>query len=68
MSFSCAGQPNAPAPEPFFLIVADHDQRFFCVEAPMTDDRPWKDAALNARNHGRQVEYGPTSPNRSAHR
>jgi hypothetical protein len=25
----------------FFLIVADYDQRFFCVEGPMTDDRPW---------------------------
>ena len=41
--------PSAPASEPFFLIVADYDQGFFCVEGPMTDDRPWKDAALNAR-------------------
>ena len=28
-------------PAPFFLIVSDLDQRFFSVEGPMTDDRPW---------------------------
>jgi hypothetical protein len=32
-------------PAPFFLIVADHDQGFFSVEGPMTDDRPWNNAA-----------------------
>jgi hypothetical protein len=32
--------PNAPTSEPFFLIVADHDQGFFCVEGSMADDRP----------------------------
>jgi hypothetical protein len=58
--------PNAPDPEPFFLIVADYDQRFFAVEGPMTDDRPWKDAALNARNHERSIECGPTGPDRDA--
>jgi hypothetical protein len=26
-------------PATFFLIVADHDQGFFSVEGPMTDDR-----------------------------
>jgi hypothetical protein len=35
-------------PTPFFLIVADHDQGFFRVEGPMTDDRPWRDAAMIA--------------------
>ena len=25
---------------PFFLIVADLDEEFFCVEGPMTDDGP----------------------------
>jgi hypothetical protein len=49
---------------PFFLIVADHDQGFFSVEGPMTDDRPWKDAALNARNNERQIECGPASVDR----
>lgn len=39
---------------PFFLIVADHDQGFFCVEGPMTD-RPWRDAAMNARNNQRRI-------------
>jgi hypothetical protein len=58
--------PNAPAPEPFFLIVADYDQGFFCVEGPMTDDRPWKDAALNARHHERRIECGPFGPDRDA--
>ena len=37
-------------PAPFFLIVADHDQGFFSVEGPMTDDRPWQNAARHARD------------------
>jgi hypothetical protein len=32
----------------------------------MADDRPKKDAALNARNHGWSVECGPTGPDRDA--
>ena len=51
---------------PFFLIVADHDQGFFCVEGPMTDDRPWRDAAKNARNNQRRIECGPAAPDRDA--
>ena len=31
---------DAPPPEPFFLIVIDHDRGVFCVEGPMTDDVP----------------------------
>ena len=58
--------PSAAPPEPFFLIVADFDEGFFCVEGPMTDDRPWKDAALNARNHERSIECGPLGPDRDA--
>jgi hypothetical protein len=50
----------------FFLIIADHDQGFFCVEGPMTDDRPWKDAAMNARNNQRRIECGPADPDRDA--
>jgi hypothetical protein len=61
-----ADMPSAPPPEPFFLIVADYDQRYFSVEGPMTDDRPWKDAALKARNHQRQIECGPVGPDRVA--
>jgi hypothetical protein len=37
-------------PMPLFLIVADHDQGFFSVEGPMTDDRPWQNAARHARD------------------
>jgi hypothetical protein len=32
----------------------------------MTDDRPWKDAALNARHHERRIECGPFGPDRDA--
>jgi hypothetical protein len=43
-------------PAPFFLIVADHDQGFFSVEGPMTDDGPWKNAVRHAHDqHGRQI-------------
>jgi hypothetical protein len=48
----------------FFLIIADRDQGFFSVEGPMTDDRPWKDAALNARNNQRRIMCGPAGPDR----
>jgi hypothetical protein len=51
---------------PFFLIVADLDREFFCVEGPMTDNRPWRDAAKNARNNQRRIECGPTGPDRDA--
>lgn len=37
-------------PAAFFLIVSDHDQGFFCVEGPMTDERPWENAARHARD------------------
>jgi hypothetical protein len=30
----------------------------------MTDDRPWQAGARNARNNGRQIECGPTGPDR----
>jgi len=54
-------------PAPFFLIVADHDRRFFCVEGPMTDDRPWNDAARHARdNQQRHIACGPAGPDRDA--
>ena len=41
---------NDPNPtEPFYLIVTDIDRGVFCVEGPMTDDRPWEAAARFAR-------------------
>jgi hypothetical protein len=52
---------------PFFLIVSDLDQRFFCVEGPMTDDRPWINAARHARDQlHRRVLCGPAGPDRNA--
>jgi hypothetical protein len=54
-------------PAPFFLIVADHDQRFFSVEGPMTDDQPWNNAARHARDQfGRRVKCGPAGTDRNA--
>jgi hypothetical protein len=32
----------------------------------MTDDRPWQDGAMNARNHERRVECGLAGPDRDA--
>jgi hypothetical protein len=52
---------------PFFLIVADRDREFFCVEGPMTDDRPWNNAARHARDQfHRRVICGPAGPDRNA--
>jgi hypothetical protein len=61
---------ETPAPDAassFFLIVADHDQGFFSVEGPMTDDQPWQNAARQARDQlGRRVVCGPAGPDRNA--
>ena len=51
---------------PFFVILADHDRGFFSVEVLMIGDRPWNDAARNARDHQRHVMYGPAGPDRDA--
>lgn len=51
---------------PFFLIIADHDRGFFSVEGPITDERPWKDAIMQARKHERRIEYGPSGLDRDA--
>lgn len=63
------GKPPLSAPDPsalFFLVVADHDRGFFCIEGPMADAQPWKDAALHARNHQRRIVCGPAGPDRNA--
>jgi hypothetical protein len=51
---------------PFYLIVTDHDRGFFAVEGPMTDDRPWNEAAAFARNQQRRIVCGPTGADRDA--
>ena len=57
--------PTRPAPT-FFLIVADHDLRVFCVEGPMTADAPWQAAARRAQEHRHRVECGPRGSDRAA--
>jgi hypothetical protein len=57
---------EAEPDQPFYLIVADHDRRVFAVEGPMTDERPWRDAARYARDQQRRIECGPTGPDREA--
>jgi hypothetical protein len=56
--------PDPNPPEPFFLIVADLDREFFCVEGPMTNDAAWNLAAGRAREKDRRVQCGPTGPDR----
>jgi hypothetical protein len=51
---------------PFFLIIADHDREFFCIEGPVTDDRPLQDGARDAHNNGRKIVCGPAGPDRDA--
>ena len=56
--------PPDESSQPFFLIVTDHDRGVFAVEGPMTDDRPWNEAASYARNNQHRVVCGPTSVDR----
>jgi hypothetical protein len=58
--------PDPEPNEPFFLIVTDHDRGFFSVEGPMTDDRPWNEAARQARNNQARITCGPSGPDRDA--
>jgi hypothetical protein len=55
-----------PTPQPFYLIVADHDRKVFAVEGPMTDDRPWQSATREIRGRQRKIVCGPTGPHRDA--
>jgi hypothetical protein len=55
-----------PDPAPFYLIVTDLDRGVFAVEGPMTDERPWKEAATSARNRPRRILCGPTGADRDA--
>ena len=50
--------------QPFYLIVTDHDRGVFAVEGPMTDDRPWNEAATYARNNQHRIVCGPTGADR----
>jgi hypothetical protein len=39
----------------FVLIVVDRDRGEFTVEGPMSDDRPWNKAVVNAQKIGRNI-------------
>jgi len=39
----------------FVLIVVDRDTGEFTVEGPMTDDRPWNKAVVDAQKIGRNI-------------
>jgi hypothetical protein len=56
--------PEADPDQPFYLIVTDHDRGVFAVEGPMTDDRPWNEAATYARNHQHRIVCGPIGADR----
>ncbi len=56
--------PEADPNQPFYLIVADHDRGVFAVEGPMTDDRPWTEAAAYARSRQRRIDCVPSGPDR----
>lgn len=51
-------------PEPFYLVVTDHDQGFFSVEGPMTDMGPWDQTVGRAHGQDRHVTCGPTGSHR----
>jgi hypothetical protein len=50
--------------QPFYHIVTDHDRGVFAVEGPMTDDRPWNEVAIYARNHQHRIACGPSGADR----
>jgi len=39
----------------FVLVVVDHDSGEFTVEGPMSDDRPWNKAVVEAQKVGRKI-------------
>jgi len=39
----------------FILIVVDRDAEEFTAEGPMTDDRPWNKAVVDAQRAGRNI-------------
>jgi hypothetical protein len=49
-----------------FCVAIGHRPRPRCVRGrrPMTNDRPWKEAATYARNHQHRIVCGPTGADR----
>jgi hypothetical protein len=53
----------------FVLVVVDRDIGEFTVEGPMSDDRPWNTAVVNAQKVGRNIRcfgMGDLAPNVAA--
>lgn len=53
----------------FVLIVVDRDSGDFTVEGPMTDDRPWNRAVVEAQRRGRNLRcfsMGDITPDAAA--
>ncbi len=53
----------------FVLVVVDRDTGEFTIEGPMSDDRPWNHAAVNAQKVGRNIRcfsMGNTPPDAAA--
>jgi hypothetical protein len=53
----------------FVLLVLDRDTGEFTVEGPMTDDRLWNKAVINAQVKGRKIScfgMGDVSPDAAA--
>ena len=53
----------------FVLIVVDRDTGESTAEGPMSDDRPWNSAAVNAQKIGRNIRcfsIGDLAPNAAA--
>jgi len=53
----------------FVLIVVDRDAGEFTVEGPMTDDRPWNKAVVDAQKIGRNIRcfsMGDMTPDAAA--
>jgi hypothetical protein len=53
----------------FVLVVVDRDTRDFTAEGPMTDDRPWNKAVVDAQKVGRNIRcfgMGAMTPDEAA--
>jgi hypothetical protein len=53
----------------FVLVVVDRDTGEFTVEGPMSDDRPWNSAVVNAQKIGRNIRcfsMGDITPDAAA--
>jgi hypothetical protein len=53
----------------FVLIVVDRDTGEYTAEGPMSDDRPWNSAVVDAHKVGRNLRYfgmGDLSPDAAA--